>query len=106
MEHGAQALAPNDELAFAEHASTTFEAKRPRAPGTRRLGRVRIPLALAYRPWATAYRLPDGRTVWCVRTWAVDRALTRCVGTPTLAAYCRRSRLDTVAQEVERIGGR
>jgi hypothetical protein len=106
MEQGAQALATNDELAFAERAATTFETGRPRAPGTRRLGRVRIPLALAYRPWATAYRLPDGRTVWCLRTWAVDRARTRCISTARLAAYCWQSRLDALAREVERIGGR
>lgn len=105
MENGAQALAPNDEHVIAEHPDNRVlpaPARTRRAPS---LGRVRIPLALAYRPWATAYRLPDGRTIWCLRVWAIDRAVTVCASTSTLATYCWRSRLDAVAREVERIGG-
>ncbi|MCI4337518.1 MAG: hypothetical protein L3K17_10120, partial [Thermoplasmata archaeon] len=43
-------------------------------PGqVRRIGRVRLPLALAYRPWATLYVLPDGRRWWVIRLWEGGR---------------------------------
>ena len=60
-----------------------------RAVGATVLGRVRVPLGLQARPWATAYALPDGRVVWTIRLWDGDRAVSRVVGTETLRRYAR-----------------
>jgi hypothetical protein len=102
MPHEASELAPNDELFPAQ-----AELDRLTSPGTdravRRLGRVRIPLALPYRPWARAYRLPDGRVVWTVRLWESDRPVRRCVPTDTLRAYCRSNRLPAVEAAIDAI---
>ncbi|MCI4357559.1 MAG: hypothetical protein L3J95_04225 [Thermoplasmata archaeon] len=77
----------------------------PTAPGrVERLGRLRLPIAGPYRPWATAYRLPDGRVVWCVRLWSVDRPLLHCLPTSTLRSFCRLNGLAALAVEVERVG--
>ncbi len=105
METGAEALAVNKELVSGELVWTNVSTFALRKAKARRLGEVRIPLALAYRPKAAAWRLPDGRTLWCVRLWEFDRPTTRVVSTATLARYCRRSRLVVLAGAVERIGG-
>ena len=79
-------------------------ASRPTDPTrTERLGRLRIPIAGPYRPWATAFRLPDGRVVWCLRLWSLDRPVTRCLPTSTLRTFCRLNRLPTVEAEIARI---
>lgn len=77
-----------------------------RPPRVRRLGRVRVPVAGGHRPWATAYRLPDGRTIWCLRLWEVDRAVRHCASPETLGAYCEASGMPRVAEAIRRIGGR
>lgn len=74
-----------------------------RAGLVRRIGRVRLPLALTYRPWATLYVLPDGRRWWIVHLWEVDRPVPRLVATSTLLAFARRSGLAEVADAVERL---
>ncbi|MGI0129026.1 MAG: hypothetical protein ACREEC_02555 [Thermoplasmata archaeon] len=96
----------NAELAHAELAlpEAPFDATvRGRVI---RLGRLRLPIAGPYRPWATAYRLPDDRVVWCVRLWSVDRPVVHCVPTSTLRSFCRANRLSAIADEVERLGKR
>jgi hypothetical protein len=75
-------------FAFAEHPV-------PRE-GVRRVGRVRVPITLHHAPWATLYRLPDGRLLWVVRLWTVDRPVRRAVSTSVLLRYCRVHRLPSV----------
>jgi hypothetical protein len=76
-------------------------------PGrVRRLGVVRLPLGGPYRPKATAYRLPDGRIVWCVRLWETDHAVKRCFPSETIRRFCRMNRLPEVEEEVDRVEGR
>ncbi|HEV2519798.1 MAG TPA: hypothetical protein VGX00_04155 [Thermoplasmata archaeon] len=105
MNQGAETL-ENDALAIAELACLRTHGSPPPLRTVRRLGRVRLPIAGPYRPWATAYRLPDGRRVWCVRLWAGDRPYPHCVSTSTLRAFCRINRLPRLAAEVERIARR
>ena len=105
MNRGAEAL-DIDELAYAEHASLSVQGRHAHPRATIRLGRVRLPLAGPYRPWATAYRMPDGRTLWCVRLRQSDRAITHCVPTSTLHAFCRMNRLDALAVEIDRVADR
>ena len=79
---------------------------RPRSSRTdsvRRVGRLRVPLALPYRPWATLYRMPDGRTWWILRLWELDGPVRRCVPTSTLLAYARRNRLRGLEREIEEL---
>jgi hypothetical protein len=104
MNRGAQAL-ENDGLANAELAFAETPCLPTSTGRIRRLGRLRLPIAGAYRPWATAYRLPDGRTVWCVRLWEVDRPMTRCLPTSTVRAFGRMNRLPKLEAEVARIAG-
>lgn len=84
-------------LAVAEHATRT----RPR-----RLGSVRLPLAGPYRPLATLFELPDGRRLWCVRLWEIDRPVRRCLTTRYLLAFARLNGFDGLATEIERVAGR
>jgi hypothetical protein len=72
----------------------------------RRMGSLRLPLGGPYRPKAVAYRLPDGRIVWCVRLWEVDRAVRRCVSSATIRRFCQINRLPEVEGEVDRVEGR
>jgi hypothetical protein len=75
--------------------------RRPRS-----IGRVRLPIAGPYRPWAVLYELPDGRRLWSVRLWDLDRPVTRCLSTGTLLAFARLNRLDSVRSEIEAIAAR
>jgi hypothetical protein len=88
-------------FAVADHAAPS-EIAPPLRPPYRvvRVGRLRVPIAGAYQPWATLYRLPDGRELWCLRLWEGDRPVRRTVGTPTLLEYARRSRLRTLESEI------
>jgi hypothetical protein len=72
----------------------------PAPAPVRRLGRVRVPIALGRAPWATLYELPDHRLTWCVRLWELDRPVTRCVPTARLLAYARHSGLVALEREV------
>ena len=92
---GARPLAPLP-LAVAEHALPA----RPR-----RLGSVRLPIAGPYAPLATLYELPDGRRLWCVRLWEVDRPVRRCLSTRYLLAFATLNRLDALAREIRRVAG-
>lgn len=92
---GAQPLEPLP-LAIAE--------RTPRAR-PRRIGSVRLPLAGPYRPLATLYELPDGRRLWCVRLWDVDRPVSRCLSTGYLLAFARLNRLEELAREIRCVAG-
>lgn len=67
----------------------------------RRVGRLRLPLAGPYRPWATLYRFPDGRTLWVVRLWDVDRAVRRVYATATVRQWAARQGLVSLVAEVD-----
>ena len=64
---------------------------------------MRIPVAGPYRPWARLYLFPDGRLVWLVRLWQVDRPVARVVRPEILRAYARRSGLPSVVTELDRL---
>ena len=72
----------------------------------RRLGAVRLPIAGPYRPLATLYELPDGRRLWCVRLWDVDRPVRRCLSTSYLLAFARLNRLDALEREIRAVAER
>jgi hypothetical protein len=71
----------------------------------RRLGRLRVPLAIGQRPWATAYRLPNGRVVWCVRLRQDGEVVRTVVSTATLRQYARGSRLPGLLAEIAALVG-
>jgi len=70
------------------------------------VGRLRIPLAGPYRPWARLYRLPDRRLVWVVRLWDRDRAVRRVTSTATLLEFARLNRLPGVAARLRSLDRR
>jgi hypothetical protein len=76
----------------------TAERASPSRP--RLIGRLRLPIALPYRPWARLYELPDGRRIWCVRLWEIDQPVRRCFSTGLLLAFARLNRFDHLAQEI------
>jgi hypothetical protein len=82
-----------------EHATAPFEGR------VRRVARVRVPLSLTCRPWANAYRLPNGTTVWCLRLWQDGHLERVVVSTASLRAYAVRSGLRTLAAAIERAAG-
>jgi hypothetical protein len=65
------------------------------------VGVVRIPLAGPYRPLARLYRFPDGRLLWRLRLWEVDRPVDHLVRPEVLRAYARRSGLPTVVAALD-----
>jgi hypothetical protein len=77
----------------------------PPARRVQRLGRVRLPLTLGHRPWATAYRMPNGRTIWCVRLWQNGRVVRAVVPTATVRSYARRSGLLRLLAEIDALAG-
>jgi hypothetical protein len=80
------------------------EAEHPSAPGkVRRVGRVRLPLGLHHAPWATLYRLPDGRLAWIVHLWEVDGPVRRWVPTSTIRRFCVINRFPAILREVDRL---
>ena len=72
----------------------TFSRNRP-------VAEVRLPLAGPYRPRARLYRISDGRLLWTVRLWDVDRATTRVVSTDTLRRFARLNRLPGLEAELD-----
>jgi hypothetical protein len=81
------------------------ELALPTRPLVQKLGRVRVPLSLTHQPWATAYRLPNGRTVWCL-TLRQDGELVRAVvPTRVLRRYARRSGLAELEAAIDYVAG-
>ena len=91
---------PERQLVLAEHAPSTRPEPRR---SVRRIGRLRLPLTTCCRPWLTLYRLPDGRLLWCVRLWALDRAEPRVVTTDTLRRFADQNRLPQFRADVDRL---
>jgi hypothetical protein len=81
-------------------AERTTSTTRPEAEY---LGRVRVPITVAHRPWATLHRAPTGGTYWTVRLWATDRAVPTCVTTEALREYARVNRLRTLARSIDEL---
>lgn len=73
---------------------------------TEYVGRLRLPIAGAYKPWARLYRLRDARVVWVVRLWDRDRAVRRVTTTATLLAFARINRLPGVTARVRSLDRR
>jgi hypothetical protein len=90
----AEPLSWLDETAFPN--SLEFDTD----PRVEYVGRVRVPIAGPYRPWARLYRLPDQRLVWVVRLWEQYRAVRRLTSTAALLDYAQRSRLPCVAARI------
>ena len=74
------------------------EGRRPRS-----IGRVRLPIAGPYRPWARLYELDDGRRLWVVRLWEFDRPVARCFSTATLLGFARLNGLRALESEIRTI---
>lgn len=87
--------------------ATADLAPRPRPTETRRpvrrIGRLRVPLAGAYRPWANLYRLPDSRTIAILRLWEGDRPVRRVVPVDALVRYAERSQLPALLDELRNL---
>jgi hypothetical protein len=70
------------------------------------VGRVRLPIAGPYRPWARLYRLPDCRLVWVVRLWDRDRAVRRVATTTCLLEFARVNRFPALAIRIRSLDRR
>ncbi len=66
----------------------------------RRVGSVRIPLAGPYCPRAHLLALPDGRLLWWIRLWELDRAVPHLVPTDRLLRYARASGLADLERDL------
>ncbi|HTT26538.1 MAG TPA: hypothetical protein VMH90_06225 [Thermoplasmata archaeon] len=77
------------------------ERSSPDPVRPRPLARIRVPLTLTVQPWATLYRLPDGRRWWCLRLREDGEIRTRCVSTARLRAYARASRLPALEAAID-----
>jgi len=73
----------------------------PTSGRVRKVGELRLPIAGPYCPRARLYRYPDGRLVWLVRLWEVDRAIPRLVSTDVLREFARTNGLSGVRAEVD-----
>jgi hypothetical protein len=74
--------------------------RRPR-PTVRKIGELRLPIAGPYRPRARLYLFPDGRLLWHVRLWEVDRPVAHLFRTETLRTFARGNRLRTTLAEID-----
>ncbi|MGI0054007.1 MAG: hypothetical protein ACRECR_07135 [Thermoplasmata archaeon] len=67
------------------------------------MGRVRVPLTLPCQPWATLYRMPDGRLLAVLRLLRDGVPGPTVISTATLRRYARRSGLKRLESELERL---
>lgn len=67
----------------------------------RHVGELRLPLAGPYAPRARLIRFPDGRLLWRVRLWEVDRAVPHLVTTETLREFARLHDLPGVRRAID-----
>ena len=92
----ANRIAPTPSEPVPELATPTLRTGRVRS-----VGFVRLPIAGPYRPRARLYVYPDGRLVWLLRLWEVDRAVPHLVSTEALRAFARCNDLPEVRAEVD-----
>lgn len=76
------------------------------SPPVAYVGRLRVPIAGPYRPWARLYRLPDRRLVWVVRLWDRDRAVRRVLSTRVLLEFARLNGYHALSSRVRRLDRR
>lgn len=67
----------------------------------RKVGELRLPIAGPYRPRARLYRYPDGRLLWLVRLWEVDRPVPHLVSTEAIREFARWNRLPRLRSEID-----
>ncbi|MCI4339588.1 MAG: hypothetical protein L3J68_04575 [Thermoplasmata archaeon] len=79
----------------------TQPVRRRPQPRVRNIGELRLPLAGPYRPRARLYLFPDGRLLWYVRLWEVDRPVSHLVRTETLRTFARVNALRSTLAEIE-----
>ncbi|MFZ0830857.1 MAG: hypothetical protein WCB18_07075 [Thermoplasmata archaeon] len=91
---------PVEPLRWLDDAADPISQDFETHPQVDYIGRVRVPIAGPYRPWARLYRLPDLRLVWTVRLWDRTRAVRRVTSTPVLLEFARVNRLPTLASRV------
>ena len=92
------------QLRRAERLEEPVPAERTRPATPRKvdvLGRLRLPLTVVHRPWATLQRDPSGETYWTVRLWLTDRAVPTRVTTDALRTYARVNRLPALAAAID-----
>jgi hypothetical protein len=78
-----------------------IRTRSPEHARVRAVGRLRLPLAGPYQPWATLWRFPDGRLLWSVRLWQRDRPVPHLVPSDTLRSFARRNRLPDVEAAID-----
>lgn len=86
--------------------SEPFLAQPVRRRTLRLVGRVRLPIAGPYRPWARLYQLPDGRLWWTVRLWEEDRAVRHVYPTWVIRGFARRNLLPGLEAEIDTLVAR
>jgi hypothetical protein len=91
---------PAESLAWLDETVDPIPEDLDTDPRIEYVGRVRVPIAGPYRPWARLYRLPDGRSVWIVRLWDRHQAVRRVASTSTLLAFARLSQLPALAARI------
>ena len=92
----------------AQRIAPTAPQPVPRRPRrrVRKIGELRLPLAGPYRPWARLYLFPDGRLLWRVRLWEVDRAVAHLVRTDALRTFARVNGLASTLAAIDSLSRR
>jgi hypothetical protein len=97
---------PAEPLPWLDESAFPIPSELDTDPRVEYVGRVRVPIAGPYRPWARLYRLPDRRRVWVVRLWDRDRAVRRVASTIVLLEFARLNRLPALATRVRSLDRR
>jgi len=97
---------PAEPLRWLDETAYPIPEELDTDPRVEYVGRLRVPIAGPYRPWARLYRLPDLRLVWVVRLWDRYRAVRRVASTPALLEFARLNRLPAVAARVRTLDRR
>lgn len=82
------------------------ETSRTPRRRVRTVGELKLPLAGPYAPRVQLVQFPDGRLLWRLRLWEVDRPVVHVVGTATLRAFARINRLPTLERQIDRLVAR
>ncbi len=91
---------PAEPLRWLDETTLAFPGDLDTDSRVEYVGRVRVPIAGPYRPWARLYRLPDLRRVWVVRLWDRQCAVRRMTSTAILLEFARLNRFPALAARV------
>jgi hypothetical protein len=69
----------------------------------REIGELRLPIAGPYRPTARLYLFPDGRLLWHLRLWELDRPVGHLVRTAVLRRFAVLNGLDPLLARIDLI---